>query len=61
MQVMAALVRELKANRIQVLHTHRIRPDLIGRIAGFLAGVPVNVPARHYIGEWDGADRWSAG
>lgn len=51
--VMAALVRELKANRIQVLHTHRIRPDLIGRIAGFLAGVPVNVSTQHYIGEWD--------
>ena len=53
MSVIAVLVRELRANRIQILHTHRIRPDLIGRAAGFLAGVPVNLSTQHYVGEWD--------
>lgn len=51
--VLAALIRELRDKRIQVVHTHRIRPDLIGRIAGRWAGVPINVSTQHYAGEWD--------
>jgi glycosyltransferase involved in cell wall biosynthesis len=51
--MLPALVRELRDKRIQVMHTHRIRPDLIGRIAGRWAGVPVNVSTQHYAGEWD--------
>ena len=51
--VLAALIRELKDKRIQVMHTHRIRPDIIGRIAGRCAKVAVNVSTQHYAGEWD--------
>jgi glycosyltransferase involved in cell wall biosynthesis len=51
--VVAQLVRELRARKIRILHTHRVRPDLIGRIAGRLAGVPVNVSTQHFTGEWD--------
>lgn len=51
--VIAALAGELSRRRIQVLHTHRVRPDIIGRIAGRRAGVPVNVSTQHFLGEWD--------
>jgi glycosyltransferase involved in cell wall biosynthesis len=47
------LARELRGNGIQILHTHRIRPDLVGRIAGRRAGVPINVSTQHFTGEWD--------
>lgn len=51
--VIGALAGELSARRIRILHTHRIRPDIIGRIAGHRAGVAVNVSTQHYVGEWD--------
>jgi glycosyltransferase involved in cell wall biosynthesis len=51
--VIAKLVRALREHRIQILHTHRTRPDLIGRLAGYWAGVPINVSTMHYLGEWD--------
>lgn len=51
--VIGALVEELSSRRIQILHTHRIRPDIIGRIAGHRAGVPINVSTQHHVGEWD--------
>jgi glycosyltransferase involved in cell wall biosynthesis len=50
--VIPALIRTLRDNRIQILHTHRTRPDLLGRIAGRWAGVPVNVSTMHWVGEW---------
>lgn len=51
--VTGRLVRELRGHGIQILHTHRIRPDLVGRIAGRWAGVPINVSTQHFTGEWD--------
>ena len=50
--VIAPLYRLLKKSRVDVLHTHRIRPDLVGRIAGSLAGVPINISTQHYVEEW---------
>lgn len=49
----ARLARQLRDNGIQILHTHRIRPDLVGRISGRWAGVPINVSTQHFTGEWD--------
>lgn len=51
--VTARLARALRGNGIQILHTHRVRPDLVGRIAGRWAGVPINVSTQHFTGEWD--------
>jgi glycosyltransferase involved in cell wall biosynthesis len=51
-RAMASLYALLKRARVDVLHTHRIRPDIIGRIAGALARVPVNVSTQHYVEEW---------
>lgn len=51
--VIGVLAEELARRRIQILHTHRIRPDIVGRIAGRRAGVPVNLSTQHYLGEWD--------
>jgi len=53
LSVTARLARSLRDNRIRILHTHRIRPDLVGRISGRWAGVPVNVSTQHFTGEWD--------
>lgn len=51
--VTARLARVLRENGIRILHTHRVRPDLVGRISGWWAGVPVNVSTQHFTGEWD--------
>ncbi len=42
-----ALYRLIKKNNIHVLRTHQYHPNLYGRIAGFLAGVPVIIPTFH--------------
>lgn len=52
LSVINPVARELAERRIQVLHTHRVRPDIVGRVAGHRAGVPVNVSTQHYLGEW---------
>jgi glycosyltransferase involved in cell wall biosynthesis len=52
LSVIPALIRTLRDNRIRILHTHRTRPDLLGRVAGRWAGVPVNVSTMHWVGEW---------
>lgn len=51
--VAARLGRILREQHIRILHTHRIRPDLIGRIACRLAGGTVNLSTQHHVGEWD--------
>ena len=42
-----ALVRLLRRERPQVLHTHNPKPGVLGRIAGRLARVPVVVNTQH--------------
>lgn len=46
---LARLARRLD---VDVMHTHRVRPDLFGRLAGAVARVPVNVSTQHYVEEW---------
>ncbi|MCB1852733.1 MAG: glycosyltransferase [Gammaproteobacteria bacterium] len=46
------LYRLLKRLQVDIVHTHRIRPDILGRIAGTLAQVPVNISTQHYVDEW---------
>ena len=51
-RVVGPLYALLRRTPVDVLHTHRIRPDIIGRIAGRLARVPVNISTQHYVEEW---------
>lgn len=52
LSVIVPLYTLLKRSRVDVLHTHRIRPDIVGRVAGALARVPVNISTQHYVEEW---------
>lgn len=51
-RAVVSLYALLKDSQVDVLHTHRIRPDIVGRIAGALAGIPVNISTQHYVEEW---------
>lgn len=42
------LVRYLRRQRIDLLHTHLFDPSVVGLIAGFLARTPARVMTRHY-------------
>lgn len=46
------LCRLFKRERVDVLHTHMYFPGLYGRIAGFIARVPVMVHTDHGQGLW---------
>lgn len=41
------LIRFLRENRIDVIHTHLFAANTVGRIAGRLAGVPVRIATEH--------------
>ena len=45
--IIKALYRLIKKDNIHVLRTHQYHPNLYGRIAGALAGVPAIVPTFH--------------
>lgn len=46
------LARDLKKGQYDIVHTHLYQADVIGRIAGILAGVPRMVKSLHNMGEW---------
>lgn len=46
------LASMLRAARYDVVHTHIFPADVIGRVAGRLAGVPVMVKSLHNMGQW---------
>ncbi|MBU8922907.1 MAG: glycosyltransferase [Bacteroidales bacterium] len=46
------LVKYLQDGRFDVLHAHLAYADLIGRIAAWLAGVPVRITTEHGKGLW---------
>ena len=41
------LVRRLRAGRYQIVHTHLLKADTYGALAGVLAGTPVRVSSKH--------------
>lgn len=49
---MARLVRYLRRGRFQVLHCHLPLADSLGRLAGWLAGVPVLMTTEHGRNLW---------
>ena len=46
--VLIPLVRILRKERAQIVHTHLVHADLLGGWAAWLAGVPRTVTTRHY-------------
>ena len=44
--------RRFAASSYDVVHTHLFHADVVGRIAGLLAGVPVIVKSLHNMGRW---------
>ena len=50
-------VKELRGLKIDVLHTHLFTTDLLGRIGGRLAGIPVVVSTIHAPSTWKKSDR----
>lgn len=50
-------VKELKRLKIDVLHTHLFTADLLGRIGGRLAGVPIVVSTIHAPSTWKRSQR----
>ncbi|MBW2130342.1 MAG: glycosyltransferase [Deltaproteobacteria bacterium] len=54
---LAATVRDLRNLRIDVIHTHLFTADLLGRISGRLAGVPVIVSTLHAPSTWKRSGR----
>jgi len=52
LSVLADLVRTMRRERIDVVHTHVWNADVWGRVAGFLAGVPVRITTYHSVDVW---------
>ena len=46
------LVRRLREDRIQILHTHDFFPSLVGRTASLAAGTPHRVATLHNLYDW---------
>jgi glycosyltransferase involved in cell wall biosynthesis len=42
------LVRQLRRERVDILHTHLFDPSVVGLVAGTLARTPLRVMTRHY-------------
>jgi glycosyltransferase involved in cell wall biosynthesis len=47
MKTFFALLRYMRQERFHVVHTHTIKPGLLGRIAGRMAGIPVVLHTIH--------------
>ncbi|WP_143325449.1 glycosyltransferase family 4 protein [Carboxydocella sp. ULO1] len=51
--VIKSIYQLIKEKDIQILHTHGVRANLVGRLAGLRAGVPVSVTTVHSVLEYD--------
>ncbi|PKM92546.1 MAG: hypothetical protein CVU80_02790, partial [Elusimicrobia bacterium HGW-Elusimicrobia-4] len=47
-----SLVRYLKKNRAQIVHTHLYRANILGRIAGKIAEIPIIISSQRSIDGW---------
>ena len=56
-RIVAALVRQLRSLRPDILHCHLVRANLYGRIAARLAGVPVVICTHHGIEDYMVGDK----
>lgn len=54
LSVILKLVRLIKRENIDLVHTHLIRADILGALAAKLAGVPIIISTRHsFSGRWE--------
>jgi glycosyltransferase involved in cell wall biosynthesis len=65
LRVLLRLARLLRAERIRILCTFMFHPTLLGRVVGWLCGVPVRISSERIMG-WEGRvrrllNRWTAG
>jgi glycosyltransferase involved in cell wall biosynthesis len=50
--VLLRLARSMRAGKIDVVHTHVWNADVWGRLAGWVAGVPVLLTTAHNVDSW---------
>jgi glycosyltransferase involved in cell wall biosynthesis len=50
-RIVAELVRVMRRERFDVVHTHMLHATIIGQMAARLAGVPVRIVSRQYMGD----------
>ncbi len=53
--IIPKLIRLIREEKIQIVHTHLWGGNVWGRIAAFIARVPVSIATEHGIQEWRGA------
>jgi glycosyltransferase involved in cell wall biosynthesis len=47
------LVRHFRQQRYDIVHTHTVKPGLLGRVAARLAGIPIVIHTVHGFHHWD--------
>jgi len=52
-RTLARLVRHFRQQRVDIVHTHTVKPGLLGRVAARLAGVPIVIHTIHGFHIWD--------
>ena len=59
LKVVTRLARLFKRDQIDIVHTHSVKPGLLGRLAARLAGTPCIVHTVHGLLMHEGMSRWS--
>ncbi|MBN1584489.1 MAG: glycosyltransferase, partial [Anaerolineae bacterium] len=52
-KALVQLVRHFRQKRYDIVHTHTVKPGLLGRIAARLAGIPIVIHTVHGFHYWD--------
>jgi glycosyltransferase involved in cell wall biosynthesis len=58
LKTLQQLVRHFRQQRFDIVHTHTVKPGLLGRIAARLAGVPIIIHTVHGFHNWDDMTRF---
>lgn len=53
LKVLVQLVRYFRKQRYDIVHTHTVKPGLLGRAAARLAGIPIVIHTVHGFHHWD--------
>lgn len=53
LKTLQQLVRHFRQQRFDIVHTHTVKPGLLGRIAARMAGVPIIIHTIHGFHNWD--------